>query len=196
MSEELSLMPESGAPPFRLTSCRVARPTPGMLEFLETQTTITHLVLPRRSNLPYEIEGWQGGFSYTGGLLPNLCKLWATPWWMRALLMRAPIRTLGLTEDHRAFDSWTCDPDSAEARMLSTLLQELKNMGGHPTVTALAIPIDAIFKVFHTKLPDLSEAFPKVQKLAVTLEPGKAVSSLYLITAHHSPYFITLYVKF
>lgn len=178
MSEELSLVPESGRLPFRLTSCRVARSTPGMVAFLETQTAITHLILPRRSNLPYEIEGWQDGFSYTGSLLPNLRKLWATPWWMRALLMRAPIHTLGLTEDPRAFDSWTSDPDSAEARMLSTLLQELKAMGGHPTVTALAIPIDAIFKIFHTKLPELSEAFPKVQKLAVTLEPGKVVSSL------------------
>ncbi|KAF8608254.1 hypothetical protein BDV93DRAFT_603105 [Ceratobasidium sp. AG-I] len=173
MPEELLLAPKSGELPFSLSSCRVARPTAGMLEFLETQTAITHLVLPRRSNHPYDIEGWQDSFSYAGNLLPSLHKLWATPWWMRALLMRAPIRTLGLTEDPRAFESWTSDPDSTEARMLSTLLEELKNMGGHPTVTALAIPVDAMFKVFHTKLPELSEAFPRVQKLAVTLEPGR-----------------------
>lgn len=177
MLEELSLMPESAELPFRLTSCRVARPTTGVLEFLETQSAITHLVLPRRSNLPYEIEGWQEKLSYTGSPLPNLRRLWATPWWMRALLMRAPVCTLGLTQDSRAFESWTADVDSAEARMLSALLEELKNMGGHPTVMALAIPLDAM-SVSPTKLLELSEAFPKVQKLALTLEPARCVSSL------------------
>lgn len=195
MSEVLSLVAENERLPFRLTSCRVARPTTGVLEFLETQTAITHLVLPRRTNFPYEIESWHEGFFHLGSALPNLQKLWATPWWMRALLMRAPIRTLSLMEDTRAFNTWVDDPNSTEAWMLSSLLEELGNMGGHSTVKCLAIPLRVLFGGAHSNVQALSKAFPKVQKISVTLDPWKLVSLL-LYCGPFPPYYLAPCVKF
>ncbi|KAG8707924.1 hypothetical protein FRC09_001537 [Ceratobasidium sp. 395] len=165
----LSFNEMSEAFPFRLRSCRIAGYIPDALDFIGTQTRVTHLVLPEKSERFLSPNEWHLGFSSEGEALKNLCTLWATPSWMRALLMRSPVHTFGLIRDSRRIDIWGSD-----MIVFNALLQALGEIGGHPTVRCLALPFQDFF--VSNSLMDLqavSKGFSKTQKLAITLEPGE-----------------------
>ncbi|KAG9119179.1 hypothetical protein FRC07_005949 [Ceratobasidium sp. 392] len=158
---------KNGEFPFKLKSCRIAGRIPGALEFIGTQTRMTHLILSEKSEPSLPPNEWHLGFSSEGEALRNLCALWATPSWMRALLMRSPVHTLGLLQDSRRTDIWGSD-----MMLFNALLQALGEIGGHPTVRCLALPFSVFFVSDSLwNLQALSKGFSKTQKLAITLEP-------------------------
>lgn len=175
---QLSLEFERGGFPFNLTSFRLSRSAPSALSFIGAQAELNRLVLTQRSNYPHDFECWHLGFS-KGHTLLKLRTLWATPWWMRALLMRSPVRTFGLIHKFDPIDYLIPPSHATELSMTTNLLSALGNKGGHPTIRCLAIPWND-FTLSNTplNLRILSNAFPRTQKLAVTLEPGQQVSYL------------------
>jgi hypothetical protein len=165
--------------PFNLTSFKLGRSAPGALEFIGAHPELNHLTLTQRTNHPYDPECWHLGFSSLGHTLLKLRTLWATPWWMRALLMRSPVRTFGLLHKFDPIDYLILPNHATELSMTIGLLSALGNIGGHPTVRCLALPWnDFIMPSTPLNLRILSKAFPRTQTLAITLEPGQVVSCL------------------
>lgn len=181
---QLSLELERGNIPFSLTSLNLGRTAPGIMDFVEAHPELNCLILTQRNNYPHDPENWHLGFSSLGDTLLKLRTLWASPWWMRALLMRSPVRTFGLVHKMNAIDYLVQLNSPTELTMVVGLLSALGNIGGHPTVRNLAVPWnDFIMPGTPLSLRILSKAFPRTQKLAVVLEPGQGVS--------HYPSFVT-----
>ncbi|KAG8713084.1 hypothetical protein FRC08_013696 [Ceratobasidium sp. 394] len=186
----LSFEGESGVLPFKLKSCSIAAPIPGTLDFIGTQAGITHLVLPEKSDYSIPQNDWPFGFPPKGHTLKNLSTLWATPRWMRALLMRSPIHTFGLMRASPRIDTWGSD-----TIMLNLLLQAFGEIGGHPTIRCLALPFQDFFmSTSGMDLQALSKGFSKTQKLAITLEPAERVSTLVSTASEH--FNTTIYALF
>jgi hypothetical protein len=174
----LSLRLELGNFPFSLTSFKLGCFVPGTLEFIGAHPELNCLILAHLTNYPREPENLNLRFQVPslGYMLPKLHTLWATPWWMRALLRRSAAHTFGLL--HKS--------NPLEQRMqlileveLTLAMSALVDGGGHPTVRCLALPLDDFIMQRQTlNMRFISRAFPLIKKLAVTVEPGQVVGRL------------------
>ncbi|QRV98151.1 hypothetical protein RhiJN_26170 [Ceratobasidium sp. AG-Ba] len=153
--------------PFTLQSCRLAGPALYSLKFIDSQAGLTRLVLAEGSeHHPVELPDWTQGFTSSN----RLRSLWATPGWARTLLVRSPVRTFGLIRDSRKLQSgWGWNGDMV---MFNRMAETFAEMGGHPTVRCLALPArDFYFAGTLMELKTVSDGFPNVEKLGITLEP-------------------------
>ncbi|QRV84116.1 hypothetical protein RhiJN_12132 [Ceratobasidium sp. AG-Ba] len=153
--------------PFTLQSCRLAGPTHHSLNFIDSQAELTRLVLAESSeNHPAQLPDWAQGFTSSNKLRP----LWATPGWARTLLVRSPVQTFGLIRDSRKVQSgWGWNGDMV---IFNRMAETFAGMGGHPTVRYLALPAREFYFVGTLmELKTVSDGFPNVEKLGITLEP-------------------------
>ncbi|KAF8756611.1 hypothetical protein RHS01_04359 [Rhizoctonia solani] len=163
--------------------------TPGALEFIGTHTELNHLVLTHLTNFPHgsdDLTSLTARFQAPAVdyKLMELGTLWATPWWTRALLTRCDVHTFGLLDKSQS--------TGAHAQLILDVeialsISPLVAQGGHKTVRSLALPLDYFVVPRPTlNLELISRAFPVVERVAVTLEPGKEFGSLELLRATES----------
>ncbi|KAG8700362.1 hypothetical protein FRC09_006010 [Ceratobasidium sp. 395] len=97
---------------------------------------------------------------------PCLKELWAAPWWCSFILPSAPVQSIVLLRDESIPQEDTAWSDCVEV---------LIAVGGHKTITSLALPYELLFIFWDIEqLVDLSQyakAFPNATKLGV-LPPG------------------------
>ncbi|KAJ1306153.1 hypothetical protein OPQ81_010864 [Rhizoctonia solani] len=189
LHSRLSLELKLGHFPFSLTSFRLGSFAPGTLEFIGTHPELNYLVLTRLTNCPHDADDLA---SLTARFqapvvdyrLAKLDTLWATPWWTRALLMRCDVHTFGLIDKSQS--------TGAHAQLILDVeialsISPLVAQGGHRTVRSLALPLDYFIMPRPTlNLELISRAFPLVEKVAITLEPGQKFSSLEFLRAIES----------
>ncbi|CAE6493489.1 unnamed protein product [Rhizoctonia solani] len=189
LHSRLSLELKFGYFPFSLTSFRLGSFTPGALEFIGTHTELNHLVLTHLTNFPHgsdDLTSLTARFQAPAVdyKLMELGTLWATPWWTRALLTRCDVHTFGLLDKSQS--------TGAHAQLILDVeialsISPLVAQGGHKTVRSLALPLDYFVVPRPTlNLELISRAFPVVERVAVTLEPGKEFGSLELLRAIES----------
>ncbi|KAH7334861.1 hypothetical protein B0J17DRAFT_671877 [Rhizoctonia solani] len=183
------LKAETGHFPFSLTTFRLGSFAPGALEFIGAQPELNHLVLTHLTNCPHgadDLASLTARFQsptidYT---LAKLNALWATPWWTRALLTRCDVHTFGLLDKSQS--------TGAHAQLILDVeialsISPLVTQGGHRTVRSLALPLDYFIMPRPTlNLELISRAFPLVEKVAVTLEPGQNFGSAEFLRAIES----------
>ncbi|CAE6517675.1 unnamed protein product [Rhizoctonia solani] len=189
LHSRLSLELKLGHFPFSLTSFRLGSFTPGALEFIGAQPELNYLALTHLTNCPHgadDLASLTARFQapVVDYKLPNLGTLWATPWWARALLTRCNAHTFGLLDKSRS--------TGVHAQLILDVeialsISPLVSQGGHRTVRSLALPLNYFIMPRPTlNLELISRAFPLIEKVAVTLEPGQEFGSVELLRAVES----------
>ncbi|CEL56585.1 hypothetical protein RSOLAG1IB_07934 [Rhizoctonia solani AG-1 IB] len=186
LHSRLSLELKFGCFPFNLTSFRLGSFAPGALEFIGAHSELSYLVLTHLTNCPHgadDLASLTARFQAPAVdfRLMKLGALWATPWWTRVLLTRCDVHTFGLLDKSQS--------TGTQAQLILDVeialsISPLVTQGGHRTVRSLALPLDYFIMTRPTLNLDLiSRAFPLVEKIAITLEPGKGFSSAELLEA-------------
>ncbi|CAE6474426.1 unnamed protein product [Rhizoctonia solani] len=189
LHSRLSLELKFGCFPFSLTSFRLGSFAPGALEFIGSHSELSYLVLTHLTNCSHgadDLASLTARFQApaVNYRLMRLGALWATPWWTRALLTRCDVHTFGLLDKSQSTGTHAqLILDVEIALSISPLVAQ----GGHRTVKSLALPLDYFVMPRPTlNLELISKAFPLVEKVAVTLEPGKDFGSAELLSAIES----------
>ncbi|KAG8733663.1 hypothetical protein FRC11_004233 [Ceratobasidium sp. 423] len=181
LHSRLSLELKLGHFPFSLTSFRLGSFAPGALEFIGAHPELNSLVVTHLTNCPHgadDLASLTARFQapIVDYKLAKLGTLWATPWWTRALLTRCDVHTFGLLDKSQS--------TGAHAQLILDVeialsISPLVAQGGHRTVKSLALPLDYFVMPRPTlNLELISRAFPLVEKVGVTLEPGQKVNTL------------------
>ncbi|KAL5638429.1 hypothetical protein ACGC1H_005196 [Rhizoctonia solani] len=189
LHSRLSLELNLGHFPFSLTSFRLGSFAPGALEFIGTHPDLNYLALTHLTNCPHGADDLASlTVRFQAPIidykLVKLGTLWATPWWTRALLTHCDVHTFGLLDKSKS--------TGAHAQLILDVeialsISPLVTQGGHRTVRSLALPLDYFIMPRPTlNLELISRAFPLVEKLAVTLEPGQEFGSAEFLRAIES----------